>query len=1014
MKKPLVKMGSIMSLSVLASVFAWDNSALTAEAISMTTGSFCEEFVKIPGIDPISVKGVDGKSYKVYYAKKFAGCGATSKTAAHYNKFGLNAFYRRTYAKADEKDTEYLISYQHIPESVYRTRDAYDWESMYEVLTEYQSTWRTAMVDRNTMYCGMREKAKGSYPAIGWTCAAQPGTGNASQGQVYRYTGFDAYGTWRGVASQGANTKGEVRYFGYSEFGQSVLNTYFPNDYPVNYNLNNYHYDDDIFTAGNPFVVPSEWDYAEKGSALYQQKYDAVKRLKEQEGLSGSVEMWMKRLNLMNNPVTEAGSFRASGWGGTRYIAITLNPPAEADRNIGIESMTIYDEDGTTPISTMTRVVGTSAYEVEHHETKKVMAGETYKVQIVLKNSAEVSTVSKNHSVQVQNSLTNGKDEWEVKEADQSGVIPSKGTVTVTFDYEIPEDAKDTLNIEAKINESYKEAGDNTFMDDDRASLQVKVDEAPEGDLAMKNIYLVDAKKSTDDQLYFVDYPIQGVEYFLVYEIEYQGESMKDADFTIEIESTIDSYSPQPDGTISSHKFSDVIDGKRPSKTVKLETATAEEPQTMYIKGGTFTATTSKIDVDASIIVGDFKWTFNKDTDNDQMDKTFYEPVNLAMKKVTVDPATHPGGDYCGPFTVNYSVDFIWNTQEGKDKEVQNVKVAIMVQKPGESTYTTVKTETIRVYANQMNQQYGTKITDVCVPEGSKIKVVVNPNHALHETDTSDNEKAYTWNALSNRVDYCAQSSNKNTENSWTQRYVVLERQEGGYSDIVDILTSADDAIETANKETYEITAIWMNSKLMRDKGYGSAHPDGAGSGWVNALDPASGEEVVIKAGYAFTFQIDVKYSTNAYKNEANHPSLNGLASNQDVYVRLEDLPLNDDLYLKTSDGKTISLTSTDIRFVKSQSGDKNEMIITYELDSRLSPNGTDQQVNGLFIHENTKDGMYTLDFYTAPVYGVPGKTTNDIVASNPSSYRPLCDSDQISFRVNGSYRDDLNVTLIK
>ena len=152
----------------------------------------------------------------------------------------------------------------------------------------------------------------------------------------------------------------------------------------------------------------------------------------------------------------------------------------------------------------------------------------------------------------------------------------------------------------------------------------------------------------------------------------------------------------------------------------------------------------------------------------------------------------------------------------------------------------------------------------------------------------------------------------------------------------------------------------------MRDKGYGSAHPEGAGSGWVNALKPATGEEVVIKAGYAFDFQIEVKYKTNAYKIEKNHPQLNNLPSNKDVYNRLEKLPLNDDLYMKTSDGKLISLTSTDIRFEKSTVGSvEDELIITYQLASRLSPNQTGEQVDGLFVNEDTKDGTYYLEFYT-------------------------------------------------
>ena len=1011
MKKYLFENSKRLMFTTIMGTYLFAQIPLKTEAIPLTVQPFCVEFEEVESLGYITVKGKKNKSYTVPYAKRFTGCGTTQNEAAYYSKAGMNIFYRRTYAKDNTNDLEYLISYQYFPESKYRQENkTYNWKQMFEPEDDQFTNWRKGRVVMNSMYCGIREKAAGKYKAIPWTCeAGRYDQGKEDGGQVYETMAMN------GTKWEGSGSKGEARYFGYSDKGLALSNTYFPNDYPwAATPRSGWKYDNDVSKAGNPHVQVTSWDEAKPNTTAYQLKYAAVEALKNKEQLSGSVESWMKKLSLQNNPLTEAPVFKASGWGGTRYTVFAVMPEKEADRNLGIESMAIYAEDNKTEIAKITRTPGTSAYSVEHHPTKKVTAGETYRVKVVIRNTAQVESIATKHSINVRNNLDK-KDAWQTKTAEKTGVITAKGSTTIEFDYEIPKNAVGELKIEAKLNESYKLSGDNTFMDDDQASLQVKVDIAPKGDLSITKVYLVDAKKSTADKLHYVDAPVQGVDYFFVYEVTYQGDDMRGAKFNIGIDSIINTYRPQTNGTVSNYQSKDLINKKYPSKTVTLIKSDAKNPQKIYIKGNTFTATTSKIDVEADLVLGDFKWDFNQKEDNDVMSDSFSEPINLALSKVRVDPTTHPGNDYCEPFKVSYHVDFMWKYRPGKDREVQTVQVEILMKRPGRKDYQVIKTEKVKVYANQLNQHYITRVTNVCVPEGSSIKVKINANFALHEERISDNEKTYTWKALGNRKDYCYQANNKNTENLWTQRYVVLERQTGGYSNIVDILTKTPNPVDISNKESYEITAVWMRSKLMKDKGYGRAHPEGQGSGWVNALNPAKNEEVVIKAGYAFEFQIEVTYQTNAYTNEKNHSKLTNLPANQDVYNRLDNLPLKDNLYLKTSDGKTISLNSSDIRFVKSETSDqKGILVMTYTLDSRLSPNGTNQEVSGLFINEKTKDGKYALDFYTEPVYGVPGKTTQDVLSKNPAEYRPLCDKEQITFEVRGSYRDDLNIDLIQ
>lgn len=978
---------------VACSTFITIMQSIDTHAVSINNTSPFQPFVPASGSSWYTIKGTDGNDYDVPYIMRFNNFGAGVSRYNYYASKGTNQFFRQEYGES--------ITYQPIPTAPITGTQNYSWNNLYESVSRagngdksYRNAfWRTNSVQLNTVYCGQRENAN----PVGFHCVSNSGTGIVGGGHKNLNAGIRSDGTFGGTGSWG-----EARFIGYSGIGNVVDNTYFPMDSPLNYSAASYPYANNIFSKG---VVRTKWDIKDN-TTFYNQKKKAVQDLINQEKLptnSCKLDCWMERLSLLNNPLTEAPVFKAlRGDGKTGYQVLTLEADATVNMNLAITKVELRDDKSV--LQGMTRAPGSDNVSYSPKELNKLTEGDTYKLIVEVTNDS--SKTMHNDSCYI---------EVNRVEYSTSGKVSQGGKCSFEIDYSAPSGVTET-NIEIKISDKHNEY-DNFDRVDDYATLKVNIEAGPKGDLNFKNIYLVDVKKSTASKLHYVDYPIQGVEYLAIYELEYSGDSMRGAEFNIEVDSMINTFKTTATGSISSNSFKDYSNSNKktlPSKPVTLDKSGSSSPQKIYIQGGTFTATTSKIEVSATIKIGDFKWEFNENKKNDSSFRSFYEPINLKIHSLKLNPGTHPGGDYCGAFVVDYEVDFFWKGQNGKDQEVQTIKVDILVAEPESSSFSILKTETVKVYANRKNQQYSAKIEGNCVTEGSTIKVVINSDYALDESNISDNYKTSIWKALSNRADYCAQSSAKNTQINWTQRYAVLERQEGGYSNIVDILTGAEDAIDISNNESYEIKAIWMNSKLMRDKKFGSGHPEGAGSGWVDALNSARGEEVVIKSGYGFTMQIEVRYKTNAYLNEDTHASLTDLPSNKDIYNRLEDLPLNDNLYLKTSDDKVISLTSTDIKFVKSEIGDKNELLITYELDSRLSPNGTGEMVDGLFINEETPDGTYEFNFYTAPLYGVPGKTTGEILAENPGTYRPLCDNHKISFRVNGSYRDDLNVNIIK
>ena len=965
------------SIILLGAAFTFFSNGLEASAVTLYN-SWGQGMTAYPGSPMYKIPADDGKTYTVPYVKTFRDTEATKNKYNYYSSNNrTNAFFRNSYG--------WVTPYQPIPSNAVRVAndDSYSWADLYEsnpANAPYKfrnNFFETSSVKENTVNCGYLDTDT-TLKCYGSTANLNP---DGVNGHTHYNSGVRDDGTFGGKG-----TWGEVRFLGYSEAGNIIDNTYFIMDNRVNHTPADYPYDDNIWNLKYKVVNKTTYDT----DPWRGHKLDAITKLLKQEGMSGKAEDWLDRLSLQTNPMTDAPVFLATRDNGKGYHVLVVRPSAAATMNVGITSMRLYDKEENLVAGVVRDKIGTNDLTVdfagkELNQRPKLDPSETYKLEIVVQNGSEKAT-----NISQQEIVVDGKTYTKC------GSLAAGKSCTFEIDYQAPEKGGGEVQIDAKVSDTYLETGDNQNHADDNMSVKVAVNKAPQGDVALNNVYLVEAKTNK-----VVEHPIQGVEYYLQFKGTYIGESMKGNELSFKVKADITTSVPQNGGgTAESTKTYYTIEIK-----TKLPASSKDEPKTFEFKTNTFKATSSTIKVDATLIgPSDFKWTYNTNTKNDKVDKTWTAPINLTLSQVTLDPSSHPGGDYCGTVTVNYWVDFtLAYNMTNRPAEVQKVQVAFYAN----GNYVT--SDTIKVYAKQGKRQYSFQLNlnGNCIEPGESIKVIVNPTHKLSESTMDDNSKSVNWNSKYPEG-YC--ETNPKDKLTWKQEYLNLSLIENGYGVNVDQVDSANKAF-TENYEKLTITKIEMRSKLMTDKKMGPNQ-----DGWVDALNPGN-DKIQIKAGYGFDVRVTVEYETNAYIKESKLD----IPISQ-LYTPLKPLNLTDNLFIKL-DGDGTNLISLNTEGIKLErpnaqpynTGNVTKVTWTYTIAERLSPNGTNQMVDSLFINENTKDGKYKINLYTLPLFGVPGKTPKDKDSDgNFIQYDPICANAEIEFEVKGSVYDDLEIGLIK
>lgn len=202
--------------------------------------------------------------------------------------------------------------------------------------------------------------------------------------------------------------------------------------------------------------------------------------------------------------------------------------------------------------------------------------------------------------------------------------------------------------------------------------------------------------------------------------------------------------------------------------------------------------------------------------------------------------------------------------------------------------------------------------------------------------------------------------------------------------------------------ETYKINSVKFKSKDTADKGYGT-------NGWVDLTKASEKDKAIIKAGYGYELAIEVEYKTNALANQPKaYDTRNNSTSRGTTVTNLNNKAnVYKDIYVRTSDGKTLSATGMygtipafDVTTVTSN---ENTTVLRYTMKN-TTQNGVSTPVK-IYTSENAKDGSYGLTVWTPTITGVGNP-------QKPSTN--LCDEEGVKYTIKGSMYDDNQDSIIQ
>ena len=206
--------------------------------------------------------------------------------------------------------------------------------------------------------------------------------------------------------------------------------------------------------------------------------------------------------------------------------------------------------------------------------------------------------------------------------------------------------------------------------------------------------------------------------------------------------------------------------------------------------------------------------------------------------------------------------------------------------------------------------------------------------------------------------------------------------------------SSSNSTVYNNYEESYKIDNILFKSKFTTDNKYGS-------HGWVDLTKASEKEKAKIKAGYGYELEINVTYKNNVFATQPKSTwNRSGYYSQGTIVSNLQTpANINNDIYVRTSDGKTLSATGMygtvqafDSKVMTNTDG---EVKIKYSM--RTKDNKGVKEPLKIFVDENTKDGAYSFNVFTPTMKGV----------GSSASKNDLCDYEKVSYKVQGSMFDD-------
>lgn len=926
----------------------------------MMGGGLCKSFVDVKDLSRNKILRINGIS--VSYMKQFNKC--AGQKFSHYVNKGTNLFFRRAYGE--------MVGYSPIPESGYReyTSSAnWSWGIFYE-RTGSGVNFKNWAVRANTTYCGT---GLSSYKP-GYLLASCP---SEYLDTTHTYQNF----TVQNGFLQGTGTKGENRYVGYSGAadGEVIDSTYFPMDYAIATDVGSYPYDDFIHNK-------TYWDQGENvNSGVYSIKIDAIRQLLKQEpsmkAKNADPHWWAKRLSLRNDPRTEGAAFRATREDGSYYQSIILLAEPEMRMNVGVTEMLLKDPETGKVVASMKRKVGEAKATVNANAAQ--LEPETkYLLDVTVTNGSD-KKLSSGSQYLIYNDEAISKF---------GGLGAGQSTTFKDLTYTTPANVN-TIEVIAEI-DADKYGSDNQFFDDDIGMIKMPVlNQKKGGDLYICGIELLNSAKKQTSAV------VIGQKQYIRYRVCYKGDNLGDTSYQIPIKVKTTTAEVTSTGMVQRNEETKTTTVTTTLNSVHKEVAVIDVPFQSKVPD-----VTGEIEIDPN---GKLPEKANKDKENDTDSKTFGSSYNVTITDLQVMSPKIQNNQTGGKVTLKYKLTLTAPKEDSTSKTVQTqIKVG--------STTTVVKETLTPGQTVEVTQTVNAPSSANGYEDGLPIEVFTNYKYQdLFESTYADNKATTYWHKTFDLSGVCGVSIDKNNSNKWEHEYKY-------FKDIIEtdkptITGTRPEKISVWQDESYQIKAIRVRSKLMKDLGWGD-------DGWIDIM--TYGKDPVIKAGYGFEMEIDVEYKTNAFNNiyqQKEKFDIGEIGPNKWEVGRVdgnskhkpESLQTGTtDIFLKTQDDKVLSLLGTKdsikgFELVKKE--DKlttdGTMTWTYKIRAHESPNSNvSEQVDRIYIDENTKDGKVAFTVYTPSISGLEGVPNKKL----------LCDAKTFNFIVKGSYLDDFNTHIVE
>lgn len=698
-------------------------------------------------------------------------------------------------------------------------------------------------------------------------------------------------------------------------------------------------------------------------------------------------EWWANRLSLQTDPYLVTPVFKLSS--DQNFYRTLVVPDYPQFANLSVTKMVVYDSKNNA-LAEFTRSKDGDIPNIMGHvfNNSKLIKGEKYTVKYTVYNTTDKATTINPSILNYSNAYGNqagSNDHLEnshmpgadgLGTVSQSGVINGKQEKTFSKTFTIPTSANGKFRFGGYISDIYAEKKENIEQIDDEGRV---VMDMFTGDLVADGCRLYDVTLGK-----FVDHAIPGHKFKIYYDMTFKGgEFSKDSGQKITIHANINKALPK-------YK-TDSTGMKTYTKTVY----SLKDGQKISIEGDTFVAPVDKIDTTFQIDSGLHNLGLDANLQNDSAKASWKGNYDMTVDTVQVLPPTEiidQKGNY--NFTIKYNLNN--NAPSYANPYDRDVKVTYTVNNQKFEDTVHVERGTNKNITKQVNIPIDPNTTN-------RINATVHVNSdGYNYEDNYNNNTGSGSNTLKRSSDpkQFACPAGVNTHNNWTQVYNVhswngtndnFENWSEKKTESFKNYTSASTKTENrAENENYSIKSVKFRSKYTKDKKLGA-------DGWVEI---GTGETGKIKAGYGFELQVQVNYNTNALTYDRNLSSWVSGMYGQTVNSINGKPNLPSDLYVKTSDGKVISLSGifgTNAGLNVTKSGNENNMTWTYTIKPKNTTGNKND--NKIYVGENVKDGVYPLEIYTPEVYGVQTKPNQSW----------LCDHKTVNVEVVGSDTGDIN-----